>query len=638
MTSVLFHLIDLVSRGFTRAPLFLHMICAVPRMRCECRASLYVISTLAIIMFRPSRAWANDGFEAYRLATASNVHMHVHALPKNVLVHNVHAAATVGYKELKAQSAQKPLAAVNNAVAYVASDGSVVQANLHESVASFQVHENPCADAWNGAERMPSVVALDPSTWIVSGMGSSIFVIEEQAQYMIHIPDIPDSEKESRQNRAANLPWYVFQAEAASDHVLFLLQRAFRLRDTHQTGFDIIRVAVCDRQAEILWHVTCAQPIMYAHCHGRQALLGAEVPVSTTDDTGSAPRVPPYTWKQDGQSVTVTFTLPLSVQKQQMHVSLSQQGFRVSLEAPEARIISLDECTSLEPQIVAEESLRRGLYEACTLWAPIHPDDSTWTWEPHAQHHVLALHLAKAHPGTRWPSVFSDDDGVSETLASSELIPMLDRTNKYTSSSLLQDGLEDEDWQNGTSWVISYVDANGLVSQAKDQATFLASSVSKSCLGIDPAILLKYDVDGHVFVPPRAPLSLDAWTHTETVPAISYVLASKRDAHPVCMYRNGLATWLIVIESRPYSAPKHSSSLIYIYGAPGSQRADHASLAPAALAEAVRRNEPPASGLCRVLSIDAGPILDVVVLPNQGERMVCLCESSLLIIDGAFLL
>ena len=149
------------------------------------------------------------------------------------------------------------------------------------------------------------------------------------------------------------------------------------MRDTHQTGFDIIRVAVCDRQAEILWHVTCAQPIMYAHCHGRQALLGAEVPVSTTDDTGSAPRVPPYTWKQDGQSVTVTFTLPLSVQKQQMHVSLSQQGFRVSLEAPEARIISLDVCTSLEPQIVAEESLRRGLYEACTLLSLIHISEPT---------------------------------------------------------------------------------------------------------------------------------------------------------------------------------------------------------------------------------------------------------------------
>ena len=162
----------------------------------------------------------------------------------------------------------------------------------------------------------------------------------------------------------------------------------------------------------------------------------------------------------------------------------------------------------------------------------------------------------------------------------------------------------------GTPWHLSYIDANGKVLHAQDQVSFLARSIPSSR---DPAVLLKHDMDGHVFTPP-SPISFSAWTHTETVPAISYVLASKRDAHPIYMYRGTSMTWIIAVETRTST----SQSLVYVYG--------------------IGHNEagPSTSGWCRIHPLEVGPVLDVMVIPSRHE-LVCLCESSLAIITHALL-
>lgn len=539
-------------------------------------------------MFRALPSLSSDAFEAYRLAPREDACTRVYPLPKRVYVHSAEAGAKLGYKELKAQAGYPVAAVMQNELSYVAQDGSLVHATIDMDI-SFRAQDTPYTNAnvFDGSQYMPTLARMNNS-WLLSGTGTSFLVMRGETHIHVEVPGV--------EHHGEAMPWHAVHAQDSSA----LLQRA--VRRSSSTYFDVVYVSLSDDRAHILWHVTCDHPVSYTLCHGHRALLAAETPISPpTQDTPNP--VPWYAWTQTSDDVTCTFTLPLSVNKHDVRATFMPQEFCLSLCTPHARIYDA-------PPQSAEEHLLQGTMENCTLWASILADESTWSWETGPHNVKLVLHLKKAHPGTRWPSLLANDDGVPETLDDTDMAPMMNRLDPYTSSRLLQDGLEDEDFDMGTPWHLSYIDANGTVLHAQDQVSFLARSIPSSR---DPAVLLKHDVDGHVFTPP-SPLSFSPWTHTETVPAISYVLASKRDAHPVYLYRDKSMTWIIAVETRMST----SQSLVYVYG--------------------IGHNEasPSTSGLCRIIPLEVGPVLDVMVIPSRHE-LVCLCESSLAIITHALL-
>ena len=539
-------------------------------------------------MFRANRSLSSDAFEAYRLAPRQDAYTRIYPLPKRVYVHSAQAGARLGYKELKAQAGYPVAAIVQNELSYVAEDGSLIHAAIGMDI-SFRVQDTPYANAgvFDGSQCMPTLSRMGDA-WVLSGTGTSLLAMHGDTHAQVEVPGV--------EHDGEAMPWHVMHAQES----YALLQRA--VRHSPSTYFDVVCVSLSDDRAHILWHVTCDHPVTYALCNGPEALLAAETPVSLpTRDTPKP--LPWYAWSQTPDDVSCSITLPLSVSKYDVRATFKPQGFSLSLCPPHARIYD-------HPPQSAEEHLLQGTMENCTLWASILADESTWSWETSPHNAKLVLHMTKAHSGTRWPSLLVNDDSVPETLDATDMAPMMDRLDPYTSSRLLQDGLEDEDFDMGTPWHLSYIDADGKVLHAQDQVSFLARSIPSSR---DPAVLLKHDMDGHVFTPP-SPISFSAWTHTETVPAISYVLASKRDAHPIYMYRGTSMTWIIAVEMRTST----SQSLVYVYG--------------------IGHNEagPSTSGWCRIHPLEVGPVLDVMVIPSRHE-LVCLCESSLAIITHALL-
>lgn len=579
-------------------------------------------------LFPVDKAQLRPQFAAYRLSSDDGPTQQCHALPVRAAAQGNTAA--LGYKELKARAmhgALVPLPA-STLFAYMDAEGWVTLVSAAPVAFERIYHVGAFATLCVADDR--TLVVCDGDAVAHVAVDAASLRAQETARYAA--PDVPLQADEHA------MPWRVVAASGAD----VLLERARRKAQTGvtpglgassgtrhaqtQTCFDVALL----RAGQPAWHFVVDEPIAFASL-GDTSVLGAEAPLGPAAapvQNGATPvrETPPYTWSQTEDTVTVALALPASITKHDIRVHFSPKGLSLGLAMQPAKITELD--AAAEPHSSTEDALRNGTYESRALWDQINVGESLWTWE-HVQTrtggetHVtglLTLHLAKVHEGTRWAQVLEGDD-IAETLDPSEMLMMLEGLEKYTegpgSSTLLNDGLEEEDALAGTRFVLSEVHADGSVTQAEpsDAGVLLARSAPSNIP--TSRLLLKYDVDGIVYAPPETS-ALAPWTPEEVVPAISYVLASKRDAHPVYFYKNPDASASNVFAFEPRQSASHSglghNAFVY-YTPPGSN-----------------------DGVSRVFRLaddvnGAGALLGVGVAPDA--RLVCLFESVLLVIDNA---
>ncbi|KAJ9117718.1 hypothetical protein QFC24_006432 [Naganishia onofrii] len=146
-----------------------------------------------------------------------------------------------------------------------------------------------------------------------------------------------------------------------------------------------------------------------------------------------------------------------------------------------------------------------------------------------------------------------------------------------------------------------------------------------------PSLVLKSHLDGHLFVPPRSPGS-SSWQHRSTNPALSFVLASKRDTQyvhhlysapsPVSAEIEEGAT-VIAFEARQ---PNGMGGNAYVYWpVPSSGKTKTGKNAA----------EEGKQGVVKFGEADGGVLLGVTSVVVGGQTVVVgLCERQLVVLEG----
>ncbi|KAJ2036231.1 hypothetical protein GGI03_000823 [Coemansia sp. RSA 2337] len=243
-----------------------------------------------------------------------------------------------------------------------------------------------------------------------------------------------------------------------------------------------------------------------------------------------------YYWSQTSSDVTMCMELPVNVDAKQIQCVLTRGAITLQFnEVPECEAKYGLDHTMLCDEIVA--------------------DDSVWTIE---NGRLLTLYLQKVHEGARWPTLFSKDDGVLETMDPNEFAVIRERLQRLTSDSFDTrrpagmptmalateevDQDSDELEQESSSVVFSVRDwRTGLASASSVAGSpgWLCPSFSRP-LGQRqgnelPPVCLRFDVDGTVFGfngATHANSNADASIcprHWGTFAALSYIQASKRE-------------------------------------------------------------------------------------------------------------
>lgn len=283
-----------------------------------------------------------------------------------------------------------------------------------------------------------------------------------------------------------------------------------------------------------------------------------------------------------------------------------------------------------------------------------------------------------------------NEDDVPETMDPSELLSMLEGMQKYTvdeeapqqgngygldrtgfhasqahgqsggtslsldQPSLLKDSLEEEDANVGRNFVVTSIthytaDEPKVRTANNGVATLLATSLPADSRG-EAALVIQHDLDGAIFSS-CSPLDR-GWKHVSTMPALSFVLASKRDAQRVHLHkRQGAreqegAYTVLAFESAPQvtgsgsgasSTTAAGAGNLFVYYSAGSAGAS----AKHAPSRVIRLGTTQASNDA---DSNSGALLGVcsVALGRAGESdavedtLVCLCEHRLLLLRGLF--
>ncbi|KAG8904791.1 hypothetical protein FRB99_001180 [Tulasnella sp. 403] len=379
--------------------------------------------------------------------------------------------------------------------------------------------------------------------------------------------------------------------------------------------------------------------------------------------TNDIPKPPPYSWTQTEDSVTIAFPLPSSTPASAIRVIIGARHLTLVANVPESE-------ASIFPIPIPR-------YLQKDWWAEVDASSSFWTWDKEGERQkgetgvntvgLLSLHLEKRHAGTRWPHVFHavgtqvgpdvkpEDIEVPETLDPSELWHIRESLEKYTSAlsegrdvgglglgsgmpSLGQGEFDEEvDAAAGTPVVLTWIDDSGAQNQWDGkpwpaEAVLLSRPLpspqrSAEDLARLPALVIKNDIDGVVFNPPRGLLESEGvqvdqdekpkshpgnleWVHTSTFSALSFVLASKRDLRFV--YHIGTKV-VLAFEGNRGDAGEN----VYIYRATATNTARTADQA-----------------IIRIGGGTAGTLLGAcgIMGPDGRSRVVCLCEKQLVVL------
>ncbi|GAC99314.1 hypothetical protein PHSY_006915 [Pseudozyma hubeiensis SY62] len=259
-----------------------------------------------------------------------------------------------------------------------------------------------------------------------------------------------------------------------------------------------------------------------------------------------------------------------------------------------------------------------------------------------------------------------NEDDVPETMDPSELLSMLEGMEKYTADedsaagfgvdrtgltsssgagsngetslsldqpSLLKDNLEEEDANVGRPFVLTSIsNPNGYqTSTAKESSTLLATPLPSSD-NDGSALVMKHDLDGAIFTC----FSAGSWNHTSIMPALAFVLASKRDAQRVHIHQRRSGYVVLAFESAPQVTGGEGgggAGNLFLYYSAEEGDAKNAPSRVVRLADG-KTGQDEAAGLC-------GALLGVcaVKLPCSGKEgwedvLVCLCEQQVLLLRG----
>ncbi|SNX81912.1 uncharacterized protein MEPE_00617 [Melanopsichium pennsylvanicum] len=287
-----------------------------------------------------------------------------------------------------------------------------------------------------------------------------------------------------------------------------------------------------------------------------------------------------------------------------------------------------------------------------------------------------------------------NEDDIPETMDPSELISMLEGMQKYTvdeesaqqgadygfdrtgftsssvhgqnggtslsldQPSLLKEGLEEEDANVGRDFVVSVIshslsDSNEMHSSKSGEKIMLATGLPGNYCDME-AVVIKHDLDGAIFT-----LKAGQWKHVATMPALAFVLASKRDAQRVHLYQRRDKSGqegeyaVLAFEGAPQvtgsggsSAAAAGAGNLFVYYSPSSSGARHAPsrvvrLGATESANAARNGSEEGAdaasgallGVCSVRLSRAGSQSDGSV-ETMDETLVCLCENRILLLRG----
>lgn len=337
-------------------------------------------------------------------------------------------------------------------------------------------------------------------------------------------------------------------------------------------------------------------------------------------------RIPPYSWTQTSDSVTVALPLPATTPTSNIKVTFSQKTLTVHIQGTSS-----------------VESVPLPHYSATQLWDGIQTSTSFWTWDREGGHAfgLLTLHLDKQSEGTRWMHVFASagtsggEEDVPETLDPSELHLIRESLEKYTEAlqsgedmsglglgrgapGLAQGEMDEEvDSSIGRVAFLMWVGESGESPAWSSGFGDSACNVLSTDLpgsGAGASMVVKNGIDGALFALDEAQTveSLPTWTHVATFSALAFVLASKRDTR----FTYHVASQAVLAFE---NGSKDRGGNVYIYrgGRPDQTWAKQSVL--------------------KVGDGSAGSLLGVGTFKTaQGHTIVCLCENELVVMNNIF--
>ncbi len=271
-----------------------------------------------------------------------------------------------------------------------------------------------------------------------------------------------------------------------------------------------------------------------------------------------------------------------------------------------------------------------------------------------------------------------NEDDVPETMDPSELVTMLEGMQKYTvdedtpglgqdrsglaldQPSLLKDSLEEEDANVGVDFVVTSVtlSSSGLTVRHSNLGEMkLLATRLESDREDDGLVAVKHELDGAIF----ARQAIKAWKHVATMPALAFVLASKRDAQRVHIHARRTSGSVgsdeyvaLAFESAPRvtgsgagsgSTVGSGAGNLFVYYTPASAGDKHAASRVVRLGAIVDQSSSEAEAADEGHDTASGALLGVcsVRLPApapqeedgvEQDTLLCLCENRLLLLRG----
>ncbi|GAA5994028.1 hypothetical protein JCM11641_000576 [Rhodosporidiobolus odoratus] len=323
------------------------------------------------------------------------------------------------------------------------------------------------------------------------------------------------------------------------------------------------------------------------------ASLSAPSPSATNPADGRRPKPPPFSWLQDKDSLTVAFPIPSSTPTSSIRTTFSKNYLTLHIASPSSllspgfsaagaatlpRLSHKKLWGEIDPHTSVwtfdrEAEGRDGTFGVLTLhleklhagtrWMDVFSSSSTSTSTIHSSSAVGGQGKIEELPEE------AEYEGVPETVDPSELAAIAEKMDQWASSilpgssssggaaeeglghglptSLMGDEMDVEvDGESGRNVVLTWVgpggseeEEEGVVMVETPHATIPTALISTSLplsspsLAADHTISIKHDVDALLFSPPSSSSSpaspSTTWTHLSTLPALSFVLATKRD-------------------------------------------------------------------------------------------------------------
>ncbi|KAH9854666.1 hypothetical protein C2E23DRAFT_867262 [Lenzites betulinus] len=563
--------------------------------------------------FTPDRSLLNPKFDGYKFSPLEYEEVTSHyPLEHKLSQTNASGRAPLSFQEVQSRVLHNHLTICSQSkrAVYVDAELRIVGVDLDETslVPTIRVlYELPRPIQTDAAETLqreyPSAAFVDATSLLVSDGYGTLYALrlsdsgpaELLASYELAIPDTYESAQSS-------VPFRLHQAVSPDGHrIIAVLSSKHYPKDTPEPSskshkaspvkFDIWGVQLAlpiapsaDVQLlSIVWHRRGDDvPLYTSYDASQQAFLFvgsasylplAVAPTPTyepsSDELAPIPRAgenldgpptpalpdipkpPPYSWTQTSDTVTLAIPLPSDTPTAHIKVTFAPRTLTVLVERAPTPAHPAD-----VPVVVPRYTLR-------PLWDGIQPCTSVWTFDRDAEraYGVLAIHLDKAHEGTRWPQVFAEQPGaheeeeeVPETLDPTELYAIRESLEKYTAAlregtdasglglgrglpSLAQGERDDEvDLTVGKSVSLTWVGASatspltiGGDAHAHGEDALLevlSTPFPGSARAFPPSLVAKNGLDGVLYTLRDAPA---AWAHTATYSALAFVLASKRD-------------------------------------------------------------------------------------------------------------